>query len=60
MKKFLQKLYKDKRGAATLEVVLIIVVAISLVIVFREQISSLVESALGRIENQSSEIIDEE
>ncbi len=40
---------KDERGIGVVEVILILVVLIGLVVIFRDQLTSLVNSIFGRI-----------
>lgn len=44
----------DNRGMGTVEVILIIVVLVGLVIIFRGQITSIVNSLFGQITSQTS------
>ncbi len=45
---------KDNRGMGTVEVILIIVVLVGLVIIFRGQITAIVNSLFGQITSQTS------
>lgn len=45
---------RDKSGVSTVEIVLILVVLIALVIIFRDQLKSLVTSILGKITSQAN------
>ena len=45
---------RDNRGMGTVEVILIIVVLVGLVIIFRGQITSIVNSLFGQITSQTS------
>ena len=47
---------KDNRGLATVEIILIVVVLISLVILFKGQLTSLVTDILEKIATQSNTI----
>lgn len=49
-------LIKQDTGMGTVEVILIIVVLIGLVIIFKDQISGLVESVFESINSKSSEV----
>lgn len=50
------KLMEDDRGMGTVEVILIIVVLIGLVIIFRNQITDIVNSLFGKITAQTGGI----
>jgi len=45
---------RDKSGVSTVEIILILVVLIALVIIFRDQLKSLVTSILGKITSQAN------
>ena len=47
---------EDEQGISTLEIILIIVVLISLVVLFKSQLTSLVTSILEKITSQSNAI----
>lgn len=47
---------KEEDGMGTVELILIIVVLISLVIIFKEQLTKLVESIFEKIVNQANTI----
>lgn len=47
---------RDNRGMGTVEIILIIVVLVGLVIIFRNQISSIVNSLFSRITSQTNNI----
>ncbi len=47
---------KEEDGLGVIEVVLILVVVIGLVIIFKKQITSLLESIFKEIEKQSKEV----
>ncbi len=47
---------KDESGLGVIEVVLILVVVIGLVLIFKKQITSLLESIFKEIEKQSKEV----
>lgn len=55
-KKFLKRLYEEEDGISTVEIILIIVVLIGLVIIFKTQLTSLVNSIFGKIVSQSNSI----
>ena len=55
MKTFSQFL-KEEDGMGTVEIILIIVVLISLVIIFKEQLTKLVESIFEKIVKQANTI----
>ena len=52
----LQELWKEEDAVGVVEIILILVVLIGLVIVFKEQLTSLVESILSKITSQSNSI----
>ena len=56
MKKFLMRLYEEDDGIGTVEIILILVVLIGLVIIFKNQLNSLIQSLLDKITKQSSSI----
>ena len=56
MKKFLMRLYEEDDGIGTVEIILILVVLIGLVIIFKEQLTQLVQSILSKIAKQSNSI----
>lgn len=49
-------LIRNNRGISTVEIVLIIVVLVGLVILFKGQITSVVNNILNKITNQSNSI----
>ena len=52
----LQGLWKEEDAVGVVEIILILVVLIGLVIIFKEQLTSLVESILSKITSQSNSI----
>ena len=52
----LQELWKEEDAVGVVEIILILVVLIGLVIIFKEQLTSLVESILEKITNQSNSV----
>lgn len=57
MKQNLLKLFlEDESGVTVIEIVLILVVLIGLVIIFKNQLNSLIQSLLAKITKQSSSI----
>lgn len=46
------KLFKDDSGIGVVEVILILLVLVGLVIIFKDQITSLAKSIFGNINNQ--------
>lgn len=59
VKKAVQAVYRfwqDEDGVGVVEIILILVVLISLVLLFKEQITSLVKSTLTKIKNQGSSV----
>lgn len=55
-KKLWGKIWKDQRGMGVVEVILIIVVLIGLVIIFKTQITEVVNDIFEKIVSQSSSI----
>lgn len=49
--------WKDNRGVGVIEVVLILVVLIGLVLIFKDQISSIVTNALSNITGDAGSIM---
>ena len=57
MKQNLLKLFlEDESGVTVIEIVLILVVLIGLVMIFKNQLNSLIQSLLDKITKQSSSI----
>ena len=57
MKQNLLKLFlEDESGVTVIEIVLILVVLIGLVVIFKNQLNSLIQSLLDKITKQSSSI----
>lgn len=57
MKQNLLKLFlEDESGVTVIEIVLILVVLIGLVIIFKNQLNSFIQSLLDKITKQSSSI----
>lgn len=54
--KNLKRLFIEEDGMGTVEVILIIVVLISLVIIFKSQLTSLVNAIFSKITSQASSI----
>ena len=52
----LRKLWKDERGVGVVEVILILVVLIGLVIIFKSQLTSLVNTIFSKITRESAGI----
>ncbi len=51
-----KQLLKEEEGMGTVEIILIIVVLVGLVIIFKEQITDIVESIFDKITKQTSKI----
>ena len=49
--------WKDNRGVGVIEVVLILVILIGLVLIFKDQITSIVSNALSSISGDAGKII---
>ena len=52
----LRELWKEEDVVGVVEIILILVVLIGLVIIFKEQLTSLVENILSKITSQSNSI----
>ena len=50
------EILRDSRGLGTIEIVLIILVLIGLVVIFKDQITGLVETLLSKVVSQSGAI----
>lgn len=48
--------WKEEDGVAVVEIVLILVVLIALVLLFKDQITSVLRNILQKVENQSSQV----
>lgn len=53
---YLKRFYADEEGMGVVEVVLIIIVLVGLVIIFKDQITSLVKSILSKMTSQANKI----
>ena len=51
-----QAFLKDEQGTTTVEIILILVVLISLVIIFKKQLTNLVNKIFSKITSQSNSI----
>lgn len=56
IRKYVGSLLEDEAGIGVIELVLILVVLIGLVIIFKEQITKLLESIFKEINSQSKEV----
>ena len=56
MRKFLRRLYEEEDGIGTVEIILILVVLIGLVMIFKSQLTSLVNKIFKKIVSQSNSI----
>ncbi|SDG36090.1 Flp1 family type IVb pilin [Marvinbryantia formatexigens] len=56
MKQFFRRLYEEEDGISTVEIILIIVVLIGLVIIFKSQLTSVVNNIFKKIVSQSNSI----
>ncbi len=56
MRHFFTRLYEEEDGISTVEIILIIVVLIGLVIIFKSQLTSLVNNIFKKIVSQSNSI----
>jgi Flp pilus assembly pilin Flp len=51
-----REFYEDESGITVIEIVLVLVVLIGLVIIFKKQLTSLIQSILSKITSQSNSI----
>ncbi|MGN0170958.1 MAG: Flp1 family type IVb pilin [Lachnospiraceae bacterium] len=56
MKKGTLCIWKDQRGISTVEMILILVVLIAIVLIFKEQITSLVNDIFDTITSSAGEV----
>jgi Flp pilus assembly pilin Flp len=56
LKKILKEFWKEEEAVGVVEIILILVVLIGLVIIFKDQLTSLVRSILSKITSQSNSI----
>ena len=54
--KSVRTFWQDESGVGVVEIILILVVLISLVLLFKEQITSLVKTVLTKIKNQCTSV----
>ncbi len=54
--KELQRFIRDERGIGTVEMILILVVLIALVLIFKDQMTNLVNSIFEKITKQSGKV----
>ncbi len=52
-----RQLMKDERGITTVEIILILVVLIALVLIFKEQMTDIVNNIFKTITSQSNKIL---
>lgn len=52
----LEKYIKDEEGMGVIEIILIIIVLISLVVLFKDQISSLVKTILSKMTTNAKKV----
>lgn len=57
MRQKLKKLFRDERGITSVEIILILVVLIALVLIFKEQMTDLVNNIFKTITSQSGKIL---
>lgn len=55
-KKYMQDFWKNEDGMGVVEIVLIIIVLVGLVILFKNQITSLVNTILSKMTSQAKQI----
>lgn len=54
--KNIRAFFKDERGIGTVEMILILVVLIALVLIFKEELTDLVEDIFDKITKQSKRV----
>lgn len=57
MKDKIKKFVEDEQGITTVEIILILVVLIALVLIFKEQMTALVEKIFETISTQSGKVM---
>lgn len=53
---FIKKLLQDERGVSVIELILVLVVMIGLIVIFKSQLTSLVQSIFSKITSESAGI----
>lgn len=56
MRKWMKKIVRDDKGVGVVEIILILVVLIGLVLIFKNQLRTLVDNIFVQIQNQSAGI----
>lgn len=56
MRKLMRSFFREEDAVGVVEIILILVVLISLVIIFKEQLTSLVTKLLSKVTKQSNSI----
>ena len=56
LRKILNEFWKEEEAVGVVEIILILVVLIGLVIIFKDQLTALVEKILSKITKQSNSI----
>ncbi|MCI5849348.1 MAG: Flp1 family type IVb pilin [Lachnospiraceae bacterium] len=57
MKDRMRKFVKDNSGIGIVEIILILVILIALIVIFREKITAIVNTAFTNIQNDSNTIL---
>lgn len=60
LKQEIQNFWSNESGIGVVEIILILVILIGLVLIFKDEISQIVQNALDAISSDSGEIIDGE
>lgn len=60
LKQEIQDFWSNESGIGVVEIILILVILIGLVLIFKDEISQIVQNALDAISSDSGEIIDGE
>lgn len=60
MKDRMRKFIKDNSGIGIVEIILILVILIALIVIFREKITAIVNTAFTNIQNDSNTILEVE
>jgi len=59
MKNTIKKLIKDNRGIGIVEIILILVIIIALVVIFKDQITAIIQDAFSSISDSQSSLSSE-
>ncbi len=59
MKNTIKKLIKDNRGIGIVEIILILVIIIALIVIFKDQITAIIQDAFSSIADSQSSLSSE-